>query len=106
MGDKNLSENLTRSFVPKIAALDREKIHTAWNSGTSNKSDIFFTASGNNGEDFDRPLNLSRSTLASDSLYMTAYHQNLYLVWVEENSDGNEGQVFFKRLSEIFFPRN
>ena len=106
VGEKNLSENLTRSFVPKIAALDREKIHTAWTTGTNNKSEIFFSASGNNGEDFDRPLNLSRSTLASESLYMTAYDQNLYLVWVEENSGGNEGQVFFKRLSEVLFPRN
>ena len=94
MGEKNLSENLTRSFVPKIAALDREKIHTAWTAGTNNKSEIFFTASGNNGEDFDRPLNLSRSTLASDSLYMTAYDQNLYLVWIEENSSGNEDRYF------------
>jgi hypothetical protein len=106
VGEKNLSENLTRSFVPRIAALDREKIHTAWTAGTNNKSEIFFTASGNSGEDFDRPFNLSRSTLASDSLYMTAYHQNLYLVWVEENSSGSGGQIFFKRLSEIFFPRN
>ena len=94
MGEKNLSENLTRSFVPKIAALDREKIHTAWNSGMSNKSEIFFTASGNNGEDFDRPLNLSRSTLESDSLYMTAYDQNLYLVWVGEITPGMKDRYF------------
>jgi hypothetical protein len=104
--EKNLSENLTGSFNPKIAALDREKIHITWTAGTNNGSEIFFTASGDTGEHFDNALNLSRTTLVSDSQYMTAYDKDLYLLWVEENSDGDEGQILFKRLSEAFFPRN
>ena len=75
-------------------ALDREKIHTAWTAGTNNQFEIFFTASGNHGEDFDRPLNLSRSFLDWGSLYMTAFDQNLYLVWVEENRAEMEDRYF------------
>jgi glutaredoxin len=106
-GEKNLSENLTRSsFNPKIAALDREKIHITWTAGTNYESDIFFTASGDAGEHFDNALNLSRSTLLLDSVYMAAYQKDLYLVWVEADSSGRGGEIFFKRLSEIYFPRN
>jgi glutaredoxin len=106
-GEKNLSENLTgSSFSPKIAALDREKIHITWTAGTNNESDIFFTASGDAGEHFDNALDLSRSTLLSDSVYMATYQKDLYLVWVESDSSGRGGEIFFKRLSETYFPRN
>jgi hypothetical protein len=106
-GEKNLSENLTgSSFSPKIAALDREKIHITWTAGTNNESDIFFTASGDAGEHFDNALDLSRSTSLSDSVYMATYQKDLYLVWVESDSSGRGGEIFFKRLSETYFPRN
>ena len=106
-GDKNLSENITSSsFDPKIAALDREKIHITWIVGTDNESEIFFTASGDTGEHFDNALNLSRSTLVSGSLYMAAYQKDLYLVWTETDGSGRGGETIFKRVSEVFFPRN
>jgi hypothetical protein len=105
-GESNLSKNLTGSFNPKLAALDREKIHITWTSGTNDKSEVFFTATGDSGEHFDNALNLSRSTLASVSAYLTAYQKDLYLVWVESASSENEGEILFKHVSEVFFPRN
>ena len=106
MGERNLSKNLTGSFNPKLAALEREKIHVTWTAGTNDKSEVFFTATGDSGEHFDNALNLSRSTLASDSTYITAYRKDLYLVWVEAASSENGGDILFKRVSEVFFPRN
>jgi glutaredoxin len=107
VGEKNLSEKLGSSFYdPKIAALDREKIHITLTAGMNNETEIFFTASGDSGEHFDNALNLSRSTLVSESVYMTAYQKDLYLVWVEADNSRMGGEIFFKRLSEVSFPRN
>jgi hypothetical protein len=105
-GESNLSENLTGSFNPKLAGLDREKIYVTWTAGTNDKSEVFFTATGDSGEHFDNALNLSRSALASDSAYMAAYQNDAYLVWVEADSSESGGDILFKRLSEVFFPRN
>ena len=105
-GESNLSENLTGSFNPKLAGLDREKIYVTWTAGTNDKSEVFFTATGDSGEHFDNALNLSRSALASDSPYIAAYQNDVYLVWVEADSSESGGDILFKRLSEVFFPRN
>jgi hypothetical protein len=105
-GESNLSKNLTGSFNPKLAALDRENIHVTWTAGTNDNSEVFFTATGDSGEHFDNALNLSRSTLASDSTYITAHQKDLYLVWVEAASSENGGDILFKRVSAVFFPRN
>ena len=105
-GERNLSENFTGSFNPKLGALDREKIHVTWTAGTNDKSEVFFTATGDSGEHFDNALNLSRSTLASDSTYITAYQKDLYLAWVEAAMSENGGDILFKRISEVSSPRN
>jgi hypothetical protein len=89
-----------------LAALDREKIHVIWTVGADDESEVFFTASGDTGEHFDTALNLSRSTLASDSVYMAAYQKDVYLVWVEADRGERGGDILFKHVSEIFFPRN
>jgi hypothetical protein len=105
-GERNLSKNLTGSFNPKLAALDREKLHVTWTGGTNDESEVFFTASGDTGEHFDTALNLSRSLLASDSVYMAAYQKDVYLVWVEADGGERGGDILFKHVSEVFFPRN
>ena len=105
-GESNLSENLTGSFNPKLAGLDREKIYVTWTAGTNDKSEVFFTATGDSGEHFDNALNLSRSAFSSDSAYIAAYQNDAYLVWVEAASSENEGEILFKHVSEVFFPRN
>jgi hypothetical protein len=39
----------------------------------------------------------------SGSVYMAAYQKDLYLVRVEADGSGRGGEIFLKRLSEVFF---
>ncbi len=103
-GTKLVYRNNGSSVSPQIAAIG-DNVYLAWTASAKGGSEILFTASGDGGDHFDNALNLSRTRSLSSSAYVTEYQKDLYLVWIEGDSNGR-GDVFFKRISQDSFPRN
>jgi LVIVD repeat len=106
-GGKNISEDFSRSSDPKLAILGDDKLYITWTNISNDKSEISFEASGDGGEHFDNTLSLSASLPShfSHSSHIIASKNNIYAVWVEDGP-ASEGDIYFKRISETFFPRN
>jgi hypothetical protein len=106
-GGKNISADFSQSSDPEIEVLGNDKLYVTWTNVSNDRSKISFEASGDGGEHFDNSLSLSASSpnYFSHSSHITASKNNLYAVWVEDGPHA-EGDIYFKRISETFFPRN
>jgi hypothetical protein len=106
-GGKNISEDFSRSSDPEIEVLGNDKLYVTWTNVSNDRSKISFEASGDGGEHFDNTLSLSASLPShfSHSSHIITSLNNIYAVWVEDGPH-TEGNLYFKRISETFFPRN
>jgi hypothetical protein len=106
-GAKNISEDFSPSSDPEMEVLGNDKLYITWTNVSNDKSKISFEASGDGGEHFDNPLSLSTPLPGhfSHSSHIITSVNNIYAVWVEDGPYA-KGDIFFKRISETFFPRN
>ena len=90
----NLSNNPGFSEHPQIAAYD-EKVHVAWIDNSLDNKEILFARSVDNGITFSEAINLS-NTLNTNSrnLELSAFENNVYAVWLDEDEQGN-GIILF-----------
>ena len=87
----NLSNSpLLNSINPQISIWQRN-IYVVWQENASGgNNDIFFTASLDNGRTFGSNLNLSNNLGASIIPQISAFGDNVYVTWIEDNSTNDE----------------
>lgn len=95
----NLSDNPGFSEHPQIAAYD-EKVHVAWIDNSLGNKEILFARSIDNGTTFSEAINLSNTTNTnSRNLELSAFENNVYAVWLDEDEQGN-GIILFKASND------
>ncbi len=87
----NLSNNIEFSESPQIAAT-RNGIFIVWTETIdSNNKKIIFTKSIDNGKTFSNPVTLSNNSKNSYNVEISAFNENVYVVWQEQGYD-NTGE--------------
>ncbi len=77
----NLSNNTEFSERPQIA-VSKNGIFIVWAQTTNpNNKEIMFTKSLDNGKTFSNPINLSNDSKDSDNQEISAFNENVYVVW-------------------------
>jgi hypothetical protein len=90
----NLSNNPGFSEHPQIAAY-KENVHVAWVDNSLGNKEILFARSIDNGISFSEAINLSNTTTSSSNLEIATFENNVYVVWIDEDQEGN-GIILFK----------
>jgi hypothetical protein len=95
----NLSNNPGFSNHPQIAAYD-EKVHVAWIDDSLGNKEILLARSIDNGTTFTEAINLSNTANTnSRNLELSAFENNVYAVWLDEDEQGN-GIILFKASND------
>ncbi len=95
----NLSNNPGFSEHPQIAAYD-EKVHVAWIDNSLGNKEILLATSIDNGTTFSEAINLSNTiNTNSRNLELSAFENNVYAVWLDEDEQGN-GIILFKASND------
>jgi len=85
----NLSNNTEFSERPQIA-VSKNGIFIVWTDTTNtNNKEIVFTKSIDNGETFSNPINVSNNSQNSNNQEISAFDENVYVVWREQDRDQN-----------------
>src|SRR5215204_2936930 len=95
----NLSNNTGFSEHPQIAVTKNGIIFIVWADNTnSNNTEIMFTKSEDNGTTFSKPTNLSNSLQNSNNQEISAFNENVYVVWQDIDQNNNQNSsIIFKR---------
>lgn len=92
----NLSNNTGFSEHPQIA-MSKDGIFIVWtDNADSNNTEIMFTKSVDNGTTFSKPINLSNNSKNSNNVEITAFNENVYVVWQDIDQNNNKGSIIFK----------
>jgi hypothetical protein len=95
----NLSNNPGFSEHPQIAAYD-EKVHVAWIDNSLGNKEILLATSIDNGTTFSEAINLSNTiNTNSRNLELSAFENNVYAVWLDEDEQGN-GIILFRASND------
>jgi len=95
----NLSNNPGFSEHPQIAAY-KEKVHVAWIDNSLGNKEILFSRSIDNGTTFSEAINVSNTTNTnSQNLELSAFENHVYIVWLDEDEEGN-GNILFKASND------
>ena len=95
----NLSKNPGFSEHPQIAAY-KEKVHVAWIDDSLGNKEILFSRSIDNGTTFSEAINVSNTTNTnSHNLEISAFENDVYIVWLDEDEEGN-GIILFKASND------
>lgn len=95
----NLSNNPGFSNHPQIAAYD-EKVHVAWIDDSLGNKEILLARSIDSGTTFSEAINLSNTiNTNSRNLELSAFENNVYAVWLDEDEQGN-GIILFKASND------
>jgi len=95
----NLGNNTGFSEHPQIAVTKNGIIFIVWADNTnSNNTEIMFTKSEDNGTTFSKPTNLSNSLQNSNNQEISAFNENVYVVWQDIDQNNNQNSsIIFKR---------
>jgi hypothetical protein len=99
----NLTENSQDSVYGQVAASDDNNMYVVWQDsvipssdyGSGRNYDIFVKKSSDGGETFEESLNLSANPGFSEHPQLSAYNNNVYVVWADDTS-GNREVLFAK----------
>jgi hypothetical protein len=95
----NLSNNPGFSNHPQIAAYD-EKVHVAWIDDSLGNNEILSARSIDTGTTFSEAINLSNTANTnSRNLELSAFDNNVYAVWLDEDEQGN-GIILFRASND------
>ena len=96
---KNLSNNTGFSEHPQIA-VSKNGIFIVWADNTnSNNTEIMLTKSEDNGTTFSKVINLSNNSKNSNNVEISAFDENVYVVWQDIDDDQNDDKnssIMFK----------
>jgi len=99
----NITNNPKDSVYAQIAANDNNDVYVVWQESVTEKPDeknydIFFTKSEDNGTTFSKPINLSNNLQNSNNQEISAFNENVYVVWqdIDQNNNKNSS-IIFKR---------
>jgi hypothetical protein len=94
----NLSNNTGFSEHPQIAVSKNGIIFIIWADNTdSNNTEIMFTKSDDNGTTFSKPINLSNNSQNSNNQEISAFNENVYIVWQDIDLNNNKNSsIMFK----------
>ena len=90
---QNISNNNEFSVNPSIATFGKS-VYVVWQDNTPGNSDIFFSASIDNGQTFGITENLSTNNGISRSPDIGVAGQNVYVVWT--NDPDTNSEIFFR----------
>ncbi|MGZ5548017.1 MAG: sialidase family protein [Nitrososphaeraceae archaeon] len=94
----NLSNNTEFSERPQIA-VSKNGIFIVWAETINpNNKEIMFTKSLDNGKTFSNPINLSSNSKDSYNQEISAFNENVYVVWQDTDKKNNDtnGIIMFK----------
>jgi len=95
----NLSNNTEFSERPQIA-VSKNGIFIVWADTTNaNNKEIMFTKSQDKGKTFSKPINLSNNSKDSYNQEISAFNENVYVVWQDtdkKNNNNTNGSIMFK----------
>ncbi|HXV88233.1 MAG TPA: sialidase family protein [Nitrososphaeraceae archaeon] len=95
----NLSNSTKFSERPQIA-VSKNGIFIVWtDTVNSNNKEIIFTKSEDNGKTFSKAINLSNNSLNSHNQEISAFNENVYVVWQE----ADENNIYESSNSNIKF---
>ena len=86
----NISDNAGFSQHPQIA-VSGSNVYLAWTDDTSSNKQILFRMSSDEGSNFGRTIKLSDGLSESYNQEISAYGNNVYVVW--ENKYGNTNNI-------------
>ena len=94
----NLSNNTGFSEHPQIAVSKNGIIFIIWADNTdSNNTEIMFTKSDDNGTTFSKPINISNNSQNSNNQEISAFNENVYIVWQDIDLNNNKNSsIMFK----------
>ncbi|HJT49035.1 MAG TPA: sialidase family protein [Nitrososphaeraceae archaeon] len=97
---KNLSNNSGISDEQKIA-VGGNNVYVVWKDTTSGNGDVLFARSPNNGATFGKATNLSNSS-TGESLNpkVTAFRNNVYVVWEDTSSSNGTSDILFAKSAD------
>ncbi|HJS64183.1 MAG TPA: sialidase family protein [Nitrososphaeraceae archaeon] len=95
----NLSNNTEFSERPQIA-VSKNGIFIVWADTTNpNNKEIMFIKSQDKGKTFSKPINLSNNSKDSYNQEISAFNENVYVVWQDtdkSNNNNTNGSIMFK----------
>jgi hypothetical protein len=98
----NISSNIGDSVYPQIAAYENN-VYVVWQDNNFAKNyknyDVLFKKSTNSGAGFEEIVNLSNNNGFSEHTQITAYENNVYVVWADNDGYNNgpaNREVLFK----------
>jgi hypothetical protein len=94
----NLSNNTEFSERPQIA-VSKNGIFIVWAETINpNNKEIMFTKSLDNGKTFNNPINLSSNSKDSYNQEISAFNENVYIIWQDTDKKNNDtnGIIMFK----------
>src|SRR5829696_717390 len=89
----NLTNNNEDSIYSQIAAFENN-VYVVWQESVTksfpeHNYDIFFIKSEDKGETFSIPINVSNNSQNSNNQEISAFDENVYVVWREQDRDQN-----------------
>ena len=94
----NLSNNTGFSEHPQIA-VSKNGIFIVWADNTnSNNTEIMFTKSIDDGTTFTKVINLSNNSKNSNNVEISAFDENVYVVWqdIDHTNNNKNSSIMFK----------
>jgi hypothetical protein len=92
----NLSNNTEFSERPQIA-VSKNDIFIIWADEINmNNKEIMFTKSLDNGTTFSKAINISNTLKNSNRPEISAYNENVYIVWQDTQQNNTNSSILFK----------
>ena len=92
----NLSNNTEFSERPQIA-VSKNGIFIIWaDKIDKNNKEIMFTKSLDNGATFSKVINISNTLKNSNRQEISAYNENVYVVWQDTEQNNTNSSIMFK----------
>jgi hypothetical protein len=92
----NLSNNTEFSERPQIA-VSKNDIFIIWADEINmNNKEIMFTKSLDNGTTFSKAINISNTLKNSNRPEISAYNENVYIVWQDTQQNNTNSSIMFK----------
>ena len=92
----NISNTSKAHYWPKLTVDPTGKLYCAWRDTSPGYTDIFFSASINNGSSWSASQNISNSTGDKYRTDLSADNSGVYVVWMKNVATGND-EIFFRR---------
>jgi hypothetical protein len=84
----------------QVVAASGSNRFVVWEDKTPGNYDIFFKRSSNNGATWKTSVNLSMNPGDSRGAQVVVQGSNVYVVWLQANSGGDQHDVYFRRSAD------